>query len=118
MSKRKAFSDQIDWFYTHCAAHHEAIHTQKGMIDVTIWAMRHVKNHFLIKAVTPAVKSEFAKMQCTTHKCMGTMPNYHCHKCTTPILTIQDHPGFTKKELYSRHAFAKRTLHGGEGEQE
>ena len=84
MSKRKAFSDHIDWFYTHCTAHHEAIHTQKGMIDVTIWAMRHVKNHFLIREVTFNVKHEFANMLCTTQKCMGTMQLFHCHKCTTP----------------------------------
>jgi hypothetical protein len=117
MSKRKAFSDQIDWFYTHCAAHHEAIRTQKGMIDVAIWAMRQVKDHFLIREVTPTVKADFANMLCTTHKCMGTMPIFHCHKYTTPILNklveLQDDPGFTEKELYSRHAFAERTLHGG-----
>ena len=118
MSKRKAFSDQIDWFCTHYAAHHEAIHTQKGMIDVVIWAMRLVKNHFLIREVTFNVKAEFANMLCTTHKCMGTMPLFHCHKYTTPILKklfeLQADPGFTEKELYSRHAFAKRTLHRGE----
>jgi hypothetical protein len=84
MSKRKAFSDQIDWFCTHYAAHHEAIHTQKGMIDVAIWATRQVKNHFLIREVTFNVKQDFANMLCTTQKCIGTMPLFHCHKYTTP----------------------------------
>jgi hypothetical protein len=85
------------------------------MIDVVIWAMRQVKNHFLIREVTFNV-TEFANMLCTTHKCMGTMPFFH--KYTTPILKklfeLQADPGFTEKELYSRHAFAKRTLHRGE----
>ena len=105
MSKRKAYSDLIDWFYTHCATHHDAIQTQKGLIDVAIWAMRQVKNHFLIKAVTPTVKNEFAKMLSTTQKCMGTMPIFYCHKYTDPILNklfeLQDDPRFTEKELYS-----------------
>jgi hypothetical protein len=120
MSKRKAFSDQIDWFYTHCAAHHEAIHTQKGMIDVTIWAMRHVKNHFLIREVTFNVKQDFANMLCTTQKCMGTMSLFHCHKYTTPIMKklfeLQADPGFAEKELYSRQLLRNvRCMGGGTG---
>jgi hypothetical protein len=69
------------------------------MIDVAIWAMWQVKNHFLIREVTIKVKDEFANMLCTTHKCMGTVLVFHCHKYTTPIMKklfeLQADPGFT-----------------------
>jgi hypothetical protein len=45
-------------YNTHCAAHHEDIHTQKGMIDMTIWAMWQVKCHFLIREVIGDVQCE------------------------------------------------------------
>jgi len=117
MSKRKEFSDQLDWFYTHCSTHHEELRTKKGMIDVAIWAMRQVKCHFVNDKVTANMKSNFARMLCETQKCTGTMPIFHCYKYTSAIsnklIELQDDPGFTEKELYSRHAFAERTLHGG-----
>jgi hypothetical protein len=31
---RKPFSELLDWFYLHCANHHAALRTKKGMIDV------------------------------------------------------------------------------------
>jgi hypothetical protein len=33
MSKGKPFSDDLHWFYTHCATNHVALNTKKGMID-------------------------------------------------------------------------------------
>lgn len=106
MAKEKAFSDPLDWFYTHCASYHEELRTQKGMIDVAIWAMRQVKNHFVVdEMLDPKTKTVFAEMLCTTHKCKGTMPLFHCHKYTTPIIKklidLQNDPRFTEKELYS-----------------
>ena len=97
--------------------HHEELRTKKGMIDVAIWAMRQVKCHFVNDKVTANMKSNFERMLCETQKCTGTMPIFHCYKYTSAIsnklIKLQDDPGFTEKELYSRHAFAERTLHGG-----
>jgi hypothetical protein len=117
MSKRKEFSEQIDWFYTHCSTHHEELRTKKGMIDVAIWAMRQVKRHFVNVKATDEMKSNFARMLCETQKCTGDNAIYYTYKYTSAIskklIKLQDDPGFTEKELYSRHAFAERTLHGG-----
>ena len=116
MSKIKNFLTSLIG-YTHCSTHHEELRTKKGMIDVAIWAMRQVKCHFVNDKVTANMKSNFARMLCETQKCTVTMPIFHCYKYTSAIsnklVKLQDDPGFTEKELYSRHAFAERTLHGG-----
>jgi hypothetical protein len=39
---RKPFSKLLDWFYLHCADHHAALQTKKGMIDVARWTMFYV----------------------------------------------------------------------------
>ena len=101
MSKRKEFSDQLDWFYTHCSTHHEELRTKKGMIDIAKWAMRQVKCHFVNVKPTDGMKSVFARMLCETQKCTGTMPIFHCYKYTSPIsnklVELQDDPGFTER---------------------
>ena len=85
MSKRKEFSDQIDWFYTHCSTHHEALRTKKGMIDVAIWAMRQVKLEFVNVEATDEMKSNFARMLCETQKCTGDNVVYWTYKYTSSI---------------------------------
>jgi hypothetical protein len=115
MSKAKAFSDHLDWFYTHCAMHHDNLKTKKRMIDMALWAMCQVKSHFLVTEVTRAVKEDFAKMLSNQNKCVGRI--FFCHAFTDPICNclfdLKDDHGFTKKELYRQHNHAERALLGG-----
>ena len=78
MAKEKAFSDPLNWFYTHCASYHEEICTQMGMIDVAMWAMWQVKHHFIIDEVTPKAKSKFAETLCS-------------EKTKHPTIKLQEH---------------------------
>jgi hypothetical protein len=83
MSKQHVFSDQMEWFYTHCSSMHSMLKTKKGMIDTAIWVMRHVKKDMLHMRIIPTVKKEFAELLLYNNKFFGGIK--HCHVYDDPI---------------------------------
>ena len=42
-----SFSELLNWFYTHCAGHHESLQTQCSMLQIASWAMQEVNGVFI-----------------------------------------------------------------------
>ncbi len=115
---RKPFSELLDWFYLHCAKHHAALGTKKGMIDVAAWTMTYV---LLDNIDETDSEDDILKQSCkeivTQHKCDGDNAFFYSMKYVRQILNkrhnLKTDPGFTKKELYRYHNYAESNIHRG-----
>jgi hypothetical protein len=102
----------LDWFYLHCADHHVALQTKKGMIDVTRWTMFYILGDPLDWTLSNEIlRQQFCQDLITEHKCTGAQALYNSGKYIDPILrelqNLRVDPDFTLKELYRHHNFAE-----------
>ena len=108
MSKQKAFSDQLLWFYQHCSDNHELLQTSKKMIDVAIWTLRYVRSSHDDVLSTKDL-SNFADVLSSNNKCSAhkktIVDNYV--KPISAVFSILKHDvsGFTDKELWRLDRF-------------
>ena len=107
-----SFSESLNWFYAHCAGHHETLGTHSSMLRIASWAMQEVNGVFLQENAKKTSAISFPRMLYNRHKCMGSyqfLLNFTRPICTR-MLELQDDVGFTQEELSRRHEFAQRSI--------
>ena len=94
-----SFSELLNWFYTHCAGHHESLQTQCSMLQIASWAMQEVKTLYIQDNAKKTCATSFPWMLYHRHKCKADyqfMLDFTRPICTK-MLELQDDVGFTRK---------------------
>jgi hypothetical protein len=104
-----SFSDSLNWFYAHCASHHDSLGTHSSMITVASWAMKQVIGVFLQDNAKKNCKTDFPQLLFNCHHC--TRGLQFCVNFTHPILMrisdLQADVGFNIEALSQRHQVAE-----------
>jgi hypothetical protein len=107
-----SFSKALNWFYTHCAGHHESLQTPCSMLQIASWAIQEVKTLFIQDNAKKNCAISFPRMLYHRHKCKADyqfMLDF-THPICTRMIDLQENVRFTQEELSRRHDIAQRSI--------